>query len=56
MPRGAFARNQSDGGWLEIFTQGDNADFFAPPILASGSPAIPAIAIFEVSTGLFAGG
>lgn len=35
-------------GWLEYFTQGDNAGFFASPILATDDLVVPTIAIFEV--------
>lgn len=35
-------------GWLEYFTDGRNADFFAPAILDTDELVVPAISIYEV--------
>ena len=35
-------------GWLEYFTDGSNADFFAPAILDTDKLVVPAISIYEV--------
>ena len=35
-------------GWLEYFTDGPNADFFAPAIEATSELVVPAINVYEV--------
>ncbi|MGA9533165.1 MAG: type II toxin-antitoxin system VapC family toxin [Anaerolineales bacterium] len=35
-------------GWLEYFSEGSNAVFFAEPIEASGDLLVPTISIYEV--------
>lgn len=35
-------------GWLEYFTNGSNADFFAPVIENAGELLVPTISLFEV--------
>ena len=35
-------------GWLEYFTAGPNADFFASPLENTGSLVVPSLTIFEV--------
>lgn len=35
-------------GWLEYFANGANADFFAPPIEATGDLLVPSLTLFEV--------
>jgi predicted nucleic acid-binding protein len=36
-------------GWIEYFTQGENADFFIPPIQDHEHLIVPTICIYEVS-------
>lgn len=35
-------------GWLEYFTEGENADFFAPAIVDTEHIIVPVICIYEV--------
>ena len=35
-------------GWLEYFTEGENADFFAPAIVDTEHLIVPVICIYEV--------
>jgi predicted nucleic acid-binding protein len=35
-------------GWLEFFTAGPNADFFAPSILKTADLLVPTISLYEV--------
>lgn len=35
-------------GWLEYFTNGSNANFFAPVIESTGEVLVPIISLFEV--------
>ena len=35
-------------GWLEYFTAGPNADFFASPLEDSGNLVVPTLTLFEV--------
>jgi len=35
-------------GWIEYFTESQNADFFAPPIQSTARLLVPTICIYEV--------
>ncbi|MGH8645238.1 MAG: type II toxin-antitoxin system VapC family toxin [Gammaproteobacteria bacterium] len=35
-------------GWLEYFADGPNAEFFAPPIEATGDLLVPTLSLYEV--------
>ena len=41
-------------GWIEYFTQGENAEFFIPPILDLERLIVPTICIYEVFKRLLA--
>jgi len=42
-------------GWIEYFSEEENADFFAPPIRDTGRLIVPTICIYEVFKRLLAG-
>ena len=35
-------------GWLEYFADGPSAEFFAPPIEATGDLLVPTLSLYEV--------